>query len=396
MSGRVWVRRAFLRAVVSVAAAATVVSGGFVWASSSPKAAAVWETSIHFPGVLDLAGPRTDGRYVAAAHGRLKLLATDGVVTDLAPAYSVPPNPESYISMSPGFSVTGTGCEFPPDLLFALDLRSRPPGVSTISAAGLVSHLATIDGVSTLSGIAMDTTGDFGHRLLVTGRIAAKTIVAAIDCTGSVKRVGTVNAGIEGGISVAPRNFGPYGGQLIGADEVHGNVYAISATGRVSVVANPGIPAGQDIGVESTGFVPAAGAVAAYVADRGTPRSADPHPGTDHVLALNAVALSAAGVITGDLLVAAEGAGTLVKVHCARACTSALIARGPAVAHVEGHIVIVAKTNPLVPGSASPSKTAAGSGLRKIVIGVAVVVVVAVTVGAALALAARRHREGES
>jgi hypothetical protein len=379
----------FLGVFVSVVAASAVIAAGFVSASGSPAA---WQSWVHLPGVLDLAGPRTDGRFVVAARGRLMLLAPSGALTDFTPAYSVPQSPESYISLSPGLSVTSAGCGFGRDLVFALDLRSTPPGVSTISAAGVVSHLASVHGVSTLSGITIDTTGDFGHRLLVTGRIPNKTIVFAIDCVGTVKRVGTVDAAIEGGISVAPRNFGTYGGQLIGADEVRGNVYAISAAGRVSIVAHPDIPAGPDIGVESTGFVPAAGAGAAYVADRGTPRSGDPHPGTDHVLALNDDALSAAGVAPGDLLVATEGAGTLVKVHCARACTSAVIARGPSAAHVEGHVVIVSKRNPFLRASASPSKTTVGSGSRNIAIGVAVAVVGVAAIGAATTLVRRKRR----
>jgi hypothetical protein len=149
----------FLGVFVSVVAASAVIAAGFVSASGSPAA---WQSWVHLPGVLDLAGPRTDGRFVVAARGRLMLLAPSGALTDFTPAYSVPQSPESYISLSPGLSVTSAGCGFGRDLVFALDLRSTPPGVSTISAAGVVSHLASVHGVSTLSGITIDTTGDFG------------------------------------------------------------------------------------------------------------------------------------------------------------------------------------------------------------------------------------------
>ena len=37
-----------------------------------------WHQWKHLPGVFDLAGPRSDGRLIAAAAGRLVLLSRDG------------------------------------------------------------------------------------------------------------------------------------------------------------------------------------------------------------------------------------------------------------------------------------------------------------------------------
>jgi hypothetical protein len=144
---------------------------------------------------------------------------------------------------------------------------------------------------------------------------------------------------LEGGIAVAPPGFGPYAGQLIAANELDGNVYAVSPTGLLSAVAASGVPSGQDTGVESVGFYSDTSATA-YVADRGT--AGNPHPGTDSVLRLSGAALASAGVRPGDLLAATEGGDTLVDVRCAGTCASTKVASGPAVAHGEGRLLLVA------------------------------------------------------
>jgi hypothetical protein len=321
---------------------AAAVSGTAVPGTASSSGS--WERWLHVRGILDLAGPRSDGRLVAAVRGRLDLVSVAGKVTRFAPGYSVPAGPESYIALSPGVAVDGAGCSFARDEVLALDLTGGPPGITRISATGRVSHLATATGVTTLSGIALDTVGRFGHRLLVIGPVGrGKTQVAAVDCRGAVSPIGTVDARLEGGIAVAPLGFGAFGGQLVAASEGSGAIYAVSPKGELSTVAASGVPRGGDIGVESVGFVPPTGAGAAYLADRGTPRSGKPHPGTDSILRLNATALSAATADPGDLLVATEGAATVVHVHCAGMCITTVAATGPAPAHGEGHLLIAGR-----------------------------------------------------
>jgi hypothetical protein len=292
------------------------------------------------PGILDVAGPRADGRLVAAVGGELRLVSPTGRVTRFAPDYSVGGGPEAYIALSPGQHVRGAACQFTRDDVFALDLSGAQPGVTRISAKGVVSHLATVAGVSTLGGIAFDTVGRFDHRLLVIGPAGSgRTQVSAVDCRGGVESVGTVDTALEGGITVAPPSFGSFGGQLIAPNEGDGSIYAVSSTGQLSTVVATGVPAGGDIGVESLGFVPRR-RVTAYLADRGTPPSGAPHPGTDHMLRLRHSALSAHGVRPGDLLAATEGAATALTIRCAQRCSVAVLATGPASAHGEGHVVV--------------------------------------------------------
>ena len=312
---------------------------------------------MHLPGVFDLAGPRSDGLLVAAVHSRLVLLSTAGEQRAFAPQYSAPDGSESYIALSPGLRVESAGCAFARDELLALDVKTTPPGVARIGVDGSVSHLATVDGASTLSGITLDTVGDFGHRLLVVGPSGqGHTLVAAIDCKGTVTPLGVVATSLEGGIAVAPHGFGSFGGQLIAPNEGNGTVYAVSPTGTLSVVAASGVAAGGDIGVESVGFVPAGGAAAAYVADRGTP--GNPHPGTDSVLRLTGTALSQAGVRAGDVLVATEGGDTVVDIRCAAVCLATVVANGPSPAHGEGRLLVVAAPNAMRAAPSAPSAAA--------------------------------------
>ena len=83
--------------------------------------------------------------------------------------------------------------------------------------------------------------------------------------------------------------------------------------------------------------MPPGPAEGALVADRSTP--GNPHPGDDLVLRKRGAALKAAGVRAGDLLVASEGGGLTDAVSCsAVGCRVRLVAEGPTIAHVEGHI----------------------------------------------------------
>jgi hypothetical protein len=144
---------------------------------------------------------------------------------------------------------------------------------------------------------------------------------------------------VEGGVVVAPRGFGRFGGRLIAPDELSGRLIAVDAGGRAVELARSGLASGGDIGVESLGFVPSGfdRGMTALLADRAVP--GNPHPGTDSILGVSGAALRSAGVRAGDLLAATEGGAETIAVRCGRrACTVRLVAHGPAVAHAEGHI----------------------------------------------------------
>jgi hypothetical protein len=162
------------------AAASVGVLAGLV-AGNTP----VWQPWQHLAGVFYLAGPRSDGRLVAAGGSRLYLVSPDGLITPLVADPVATRGPaggaEAYIDVSPGLHVTGSGCAFARDDVFAIR-PSAPLGITRVDATGQASNFVDIAGVDTLNGIVFDRVGRFDHRLLVTGPHHGHTTVLAIDC----------------------------------------------------------------------------------------------------------------------------------------------------------------------------------------------------------------------
>jgi len=315
-------------------------------AAPAPPAAAdqaAWEQWQHIVGVVDV-GARADGSLVVMANGHLYQIPRGGQTANAFAngndGFSASADAESYFVLTPALSVDAAGCAWTADDLYVLDLNAAP-GVDRVDPAGHSTHFASVANVDTLGGIALDTTGTFGNRLLVTGAHQNRTTVAAIDCRGTVTTITDAAPPLEGGLAVAPSSFGQFGGQLIAPDENTGQVWAIDPAGTATLVIVPNLPTGGDTGVESIGFVPpgfSAGGFA-YLADRGT--ADNPFPGTDSLLRLSSAALAGAGVADSDLLVATEGGGTTVAIHCAATCTAIQAAAGTNGGHIEGHITLV-------------------------------------------------------
>jgi hypothetical protein len=223
-------------------------------------------------------------------------------------------------------------------MIFALQPGSRP-AIIRVGATGLASRFAALPAAVTPTGITFDSTGHFGHKLLVTARNHARTTVLAIDCTGDVQAISTHAPAMEGGITVAPASFGRYGGDLIAPGETTGRIFAIRPDGTVATLPASGLPHGGDIGVESTGFVPPgfSSSDSAFLADRYS--KGNKHPGTNSILRLPGPELIKSGARAGDLLVATEASAQTIVIRCAASCTVRHIAAGPAITHAEGHIV---------------------------------------------------------
>src|SRR6266545_4416319 len=305
--------------------------------------AQAWEKWQHLEGVVDIGGPRADGNLVVLAAGSLSLVSRDGAAIPFArgaDGFSGPPDAESYFAVAPALPPQSIGCGFVRDEVFILDLTS-PVGVIRIDSIGHASRFATIPNVDFLSGIAFDTTGGFGFRLLITGQRQDRTTVMAVDCQGGVSTVTDAAPAMEGGLAVAPAGFGSFSGDLIGADELTGRIWAVSPDGTTRLVAVPDLHTGGDTGVESLGFVPPGfeNGGFAYLADRGTPDN--PFLGSDSILRLSSQSLTAAGVQTGDLLVATEGDGLTVAIHCESSCSVRPVAEAIG-GHIEGHVIFSA------------------------------------------------------
>lgn len=290
--------------------------------------------------MVDIAGPAGDGVFVVAAAGRLFRWSPAGMLRPFAQGtggYVTATGAEPYITVTGGDRAGGSGCSFGAGTVFALQPRGHP-GIIAIGADGHVQRFAGLPGTLAPTGITFDATGHFGHALLVTARGHTGTAVLAIDCTGRTRTITTHAPAMEGGIAVAPASFGRFGGDLVAAGETSGRIFAVAPDGAVVTLTASGLPAGGDIGVESTGFVPPGFGArdAAYLADRYSP--GNPHPGTNTILRLPGVDLVKAGVRAGDLLAATEARARTIVVHCGRSCTVRDIATGPDITHAEGHI----------------------------------------------------------
>jgi hypothetical protein len=307
-------------------------------------AATAWEEWQHVPGVVDVGGVRSDGKLVVMANGQMLLVGPDGAMTPFArgsDGFAGSADAEPYFVVA---SVTPGACTWEADDAFVLDLSS-PPGLIRVDPSGHASKFATFAGMDTLNGIAFDNVGSFGYRVIVTGSAQNQEAVFAVDCQGAVSTITASAPTMEGGFAVAPSTSGTFAGELIGADENSGQIWAVAPDGTSSLVLMSGLLSGGDTGVESIGIVPPSFG-SAYLADRATANN--PFPGTDSLLRLTSATLSAAGVQSGDLLVATEGGGTTLDVRCTPSgCTATTLADGPGdghTGHIEGHITVTSSS----------------------------------------------------
>jgi hypothetical protein len=360
---------------------------------SAAAAGPAWEQWTPVTGVFDLGGPRADGTLLVAGSGALYTLTATGSTARFAPGYNDDPGAEAYFAVSPGLEMVPKGCEFARDDTFILRLHA-PLGITQVDATGQqVSSFTGVGGIG-MNGIAFDTVGAFGHRLLVTGGLNGKTELVAIDCTGGLQVITKTAPVVEGGVAVAPMSFGTFGGSLIAPDELSGVIWAIAQDGTSHPVVASGLPHGGDIGVESLAFVPPGFTRGGYLyyADRLTP--SNPHPGTDHVLRLSSADLVAAGVQDGDLLAATEGGASMIDVRCDTSCRVTTVVGTLTTAHGEGHLAFtinpVASAAPSPSPRVSPAPAGNAASAANTVIGVMAILAV-ISVGAWLVLSRRRR-----
>ena len=170
-------------------------------AQTPPK----WRAVAKVPGVLDVVGPRGDGRLVLATHGGLFLMRPGGSPLPYARGpRGYPGSPgEPYIALAMGHRVPGAGCAFGRDMAFALD-PDATPGIVRVDRSGRSSRFADLPVGAFPTGITVDTVGRFGYRLLVTSFAAGKTTLHAFDCRGRARAIAAGAPHVEGGIAVAP------------------------------------------------------------------------------------------------------------------------------------------------------------------------------------------------
>ncbi len=179
--------RRLVRVLVAVCVALAAACVAALPTAADQPAWAPWQ---RIPGVVDV-GARADGSLVVMAAGRLFSVSPSGAMNSFAQGsdgyVAGSADAESYFVLVPALTVDASACSFEDGDLFLLDLTS-PPGIVRVDPAGHATRFTTLAGVDTLGGIAIDTTGGFGHRLLVTGTHANQTTVFAIDCQARARR----------------------------------------------------------------------------------------------------------------------------------------------------------------------------------------------------------------
>jgi hypothetical protein len=328
-------------AVAALAGVATLAAGS---AAGGQAAEARWRPVKKLPGIVDVVGPRRDGRLVISTRRGLFLFKSGGPVTPFArrPNGYVPEGGEPYIALARDRRLPSAGCSFRRDDLYVL-VPTATPGIVKVDRLGRGRRFADLPAGAFPSGIGFDTVGRFGSRLLVTVLFGNSVSLYAYDCRGRSTVLLERGPDVEGGIAVAPRSFGRFGGQLIAPDEIGGKLYAIDSGGQSQLLSDYSFPGGGDIGPESVGFAPKRfdRRGTAYLADLGAPGA--PTEGTDSLLATRGRELVGAGVRPGDLLVATEAGALTYAVRCRRLCTVRRIGRGPAAAHGEGHLTFLTR-----------------------------------------------------
>ena len=303
-----------IRSLLALGAAAFLLPGAL---SATGKTEIRWRPHVRVHAPFDVIGPRADGRLVIATSKGLYLYRRGARPTPFARGSGgyTPVLGENYATLARERRLRAARCRFRRDDLFVLDPVTNP-GVIKVDPRGRATRLVSFPGAF-LAGITFDQFGRFGSRLLVTARVANELTLYAIDCRGRAETVLEHGPQVEGGIAVAPRGFGSFGGRLVAArDEFSGNIYAFDQRGGQTILASPGLPTGADIGVEALGFVPKGFSrqARAYMADAFAPGS--PTEGTDSVLSVSGADLVRAGVRAGDLLVATEAGARTIRVRC--------------------------------------------------------------------------------
>src|SRR5512132_777306 len=96
-------------------------------ASAAPSLG-TWRPVAKVPGIVDVVGPRADGRLVLSTHGGLFLMRPTGSPVPFArgpQGYAGSPG-EAYIAPGSGHRVPGAGCAFRRDAIFVLDPDATP------------------------------------------------------------------------------------------------------------------------------------------------------------------------------------------------------------------------------------------------------------------------------
>ena len=162
-------------------------------------------------------------------------IACDGTVSLYGSIPDVPGCIEMYMATAPLVSASATPMPFTPRDVFvtrgAFIYRIRPPDPPTLFTIIPDANCSTTGGDT---GITFDHVGTFGNNMIVSCNGDGTIWEVRGDGTfAGGAPIATTEVGVEGP-AVAPLSFGPFGGQILIADEDAGQVDAIDNTGHVT------------------------------------------------------------------------------------------------------------------------------------------------------------------
>ena len=144
--------RSYRSPVVGIRAASVLAGLGLPLALLlAGGSAARSQTEVHWrplhtiPGILDVVGPRTDGRLIVASQAGLFLLRRGSPPTPFArgPEGYVPGTGESYIALARKRRLSAAGCSFRRNEVYALD-PAADPGIIRIDRLGRARRFADL------------------------------------------------------------------------------------------------------------------------------------------------------------------------------------------------------------------------------------------------------------
>ena len=180
-------------------------------------------------------------------HRNIETVACDGTFSVLTsiPSFVGDTCEEMYMAIAP---IQSANAGFTPRDVFVTNgifiYRFTPPNPP--NPLTVADRFATIPDVGCNpdhTGITFDKVGTFGNNMIVTCQ--GRAGVWQVDGAGTPTHIADTGAAgaleIEGP-AVAPLSFGPFGGQILVADEDRGSVHAIKNDGTVTldVFAHPG------------------------------------------------------------------------------------------------------------------------------------------------------------
>jgi hypothetical protein len=198
------------RGRIATAICTALLASSIALTASATPGPGKWRAVAKVPGIVDVVGPRADGRLVLSTHSGLFVMRPAGPPVPYArgpQGYAGSPG-EPYLTLGSDHRVPGTGCAFRRDVIFALD-PDATPGIVRIDRSGRSSRFANLPAGAFPAGIATDTVGSFGYRIVVTSFSSGTTTLYAFDCRGRARVVATGAPHVEGGIAVAPRYLRP-------------------------------------------------------------------------------------------------------------------------------------------------------------------------------------------